>query len=106
MMKKLILALTVALSGCSTIHFVNGPQVKDTVIREQTHHLTLNGMVEISPPVDLNYNCANQEWDTVTTERTFINGFVSFFSQGIGGLSLYSPWTVRYHCRDSLGDGL
>lgn len=103
-MKKFILIFLVGLSGCSTIHFTNGPQVENTVVREQWHHFTLNDLVEISPPMNLDYNCANQEWDTVTIERSFMNGFVSVFSQPLTGVSLYSPWTIRYHCRTPLQD--
>lgn len=102
MIKKFMLVSLIALSGCSTIHFANGPQVEDTVVREQWHHNTLNDLVEISPPMNLTYNCANQEWDTVTIERSFLNGFVGFFTQAVDGLSFYSPWTIRYHCRDPL----
>ena len=101
-MKRFILLLTAGLTGCSTIHFTNGPQMEETIVREQLHHITLNDLVEISPPMNVTYNCASQEWDTVTIERTFINGFVGAFTQAFQGLSIYSPWTIRYHCRDPL----
>lgn len=103
-MKKLILLCLIGLSSCSTIHFTNGPQVENTVVREQWHHITLNELVEISPPMNLDYNCADQEWDTVTIERSFLNGFVGATLQPLSGLSLYSPWTIRYHCRPPLQD--
>ena len=68
-------------------------------MREQWHHLAINGLIEISPPMDINYNCANQQWDTVTMERTFLNGVASVTSQYF---TLYSPWAIIYECRDPI----
>ena len=103
-MKKVIVAIAVMLSGCSTLHFTNGPQVQveETVVREQWHHLTLNDLVEVSPPMDINYNCANQQWDTITIERSFLNGLIAALANPTGSVSIYSPWTIRYRCRESI----
>lgn len=101
-MKKLIFLSLIGLSGCTTIHFTNGPQVENSTIREQWHHITLNELVEVSPPMDLDYNCADHEWDSVTIERTFLNGVVGVLAQPVLGLSLYSPLTVTYRCRPPL----
>lgn len=87
------------LSACSTMHFINGPQMEDTVVREQWHHLAINGIFEISPPMNLTYNCGKQQWDTVTVERTFLNGLASLSSQY---LTVYSPWAIVYECRDPI----
>lgn len=101
-MKKYIVLLSLFATGCSTLHFTNGPQVEQTVVREQLHHITLNDLVEISPPMDINYNCANQQWDTITVERTFINGLVAALTWPSGAGTLYSPWTIRYSCREAI----
>jgi len=51
------------------MNFVNGPQMDQYVEREQWHHLALFGLIELSRPMDVSYNCANQQWDTVTVEK-------------------------------------
>ena len=102
-MKKITLLIGIfLLPACSTLHFTNGPQFDQTVVREQWHHLTLNDLVEISPPMDVTYNCATQQWDTLTIERTFLNGVAGIVSQPVTGVSFYSPWTIRYSCRESI----
>ena len=100
MKKSLVSTLSIfLLSGCSTIHFVNGPELDDTVIREEWHHTALNGLIEISPPVNISYNCDNKQWDTITIERSFLNGLASLPAQY---LSIYAPWSVYYECREKI----
>jgi len=99
MSKRLLLAICVALSGCTTMEFVNGPKMEDTRVRETWHHQGLNGLVEFSKPLDLEYNCATEQWDSVTIEKTLFNS--------IAGLSypyvtLYAPWTIVYECREPI----
>lgn len=81
------------------MHFVNGPKMDETVVREKWHHLAFNGLIEISPPLDVTYNCANQQWDTVTVKRTFLNGLASVSSPYF---SIYSPWAIIYECREPI----
>jgi len=99
-MKKLLLvSLCAWLASCSTMNFVNGPKMSDTVIRAQWHHLAIGGMIEISEPMDTIYNCANQQWDSVTVERTFLNAIAS---STWPYLAVYSPWTIVYECREPI----
>ncbi len=96
----LSLSLSLALSACSTMTFVNGPEMDETVEREQWHHLGINGMIEYSPPMNVVYNCANQQWDSVTVELSFFNAIASVSPWP--PLSLYSPWTIIYECREAI----
>ncbi len=100
-MKKLLILALLTLSACSTFHFENGPVLEDeeTVIREKWHHLAINGLIEISPPLDIKYNCDTRQWDRVTVERSFLNGLATASSQYF---SIYSPWTIVYACRESI----
>lgn len=91
--------LSVGLMGCHTLHFVNGPQMEETVVREKWHHLAINGLIEISPPFDIEYNCANQQWDTITTEKTFLNVLAGVSTEYV---SIYSPWSMVYACREPI----
>jgi len=99
MNKILALIACAFVTSCSTMNFVNGPKMSDTVIREQWHHLALNGVIEISEPMDINYNCASQQWDSLTIERTFLNHVAS---STWPYLALYSPWSIVYECRESI----
>ncbi len=98
--RLILLFLSVQLGACSTMNFVNGPEMEETVEREKWHHLGLNGVVEYSPPMNLKYNCGQQQWDTATVELSFFNGIASF-SPWVP-LSIYSPWTVIYECREPI----
>ena len=100
-MKSISILAFFFLSGCSTIHFENGPVLddEDTVIREKWHHLAINGLIEISSPLDLKYNCDTRQWDRVTVERTFLNGLATLSSQFF---SIYSPWAIVYACREPI----
>lgn len=79
--------------------FVNGPQMDQTVEREQWHHIALFGLIELSRPMDVTYNCANQQWDTITVEKSFFNG-ISDVSWPY--VSVYSPMSIIYKCRQHL----
>ena len=96
----LILASIQLIIACSSMTFVNGPKLENTVEREKWHHIGFNGTVEYSPPVDLEYNCANQQWDSATVELSFFNAIASV-SPWVP-LSLYNPWTVIYECREPI----
>ena len=98
---KLPVLMTLAgvVSACTTMEFVNGPKMDDTVVRETWHHQGLNGLLEFSKPLDVNYHCANQQWDTITIEKTVFNA-VSELSYPY--VTLYAPWTIVYECRDPI----
>ncbi len=99
MTRFLLLLFCLLPSACSTMNFVNGPKMDETVIREQWHHLGINGLIEFSKPMDVVYNCANQQWDSVTVERTFFTGLASVSSPY---LSIYTPWAIVYECRERI----
>lgn len=87
--------LCILISGCSTMHFVNGPETEDQS-RSHWHHSAIYGALEISPPYDIAESCYGKEWNKITIERTFLNSLASLSLEGI---SVYSPWSVHYSCR-------
>lgn len=91
--------LIFSLSACSSMEFVNGPKMEQTVIREQWHHLAIGGLIELSEPMDINYKCDNKQWDSITIERSIFNA-----ATGVSYpyLSLYAPWTIIYECREPI----
>ncbi|OPX55587.1 hypothetical protein SAMN02745127_01448 [Oceanospirillum multiglobuliferum] len=99
-LRLVLLVVSLPLTACSTMNFVNGPEMEDTVERETWHHLGLSGVVEYSPPLDVSYSCANQQWDTVTVELSGFNVIASY-SPWLP-LSIYSPWTIIYECREPI----
>lgn len=98
-MKLFVVCICLLMGGCSTMKFVNGPKMEETVVREQWHHLGLNGIFEFSRPMDVDYNCASQQWDTITVEQTF---FTTLASVSSPYFSLYSPWAIIYECREPI----
>jgi len=103
-----LLAIMV-LSGCSTMHFTQSTfeqQEFTTKIDSQWHNTTMNGMVEISHPVDLYKNCQGQPWQKVTVEFGFKAGLTSFavdtlmdaLIPGLSFVNMYAPWDVETHC--------
>ncbi len=94
----LILGAVVALSGCSRIHFVQYDQEDNKQEETRWHHTTLNGLVELSPPLNLSEVCRGKAWNHVTTETSFSNWAVSLFNPTIPYLVLYSPRTNRIQC--------
>ncbi|BFM08690.1 Bor/Iss family lipoprotein [Halioxenophilus aromaticivorans] len=87
--------LCILISGCSTMHFVNGPETEEKS-RSHWHHSAIYGAFEISPPYDIAESCYGKEWNKITIERTLLNSLASF---GINGVNLYTPWSVHYSCR-------
>ena len=96
---KLIFAaafVAATAGGCSTIYFHNSSNAMPD--HEEWHHDGLLGLVEFSPPVDLNERCEGRDWETVKTEKTFLNGLVSTVAGSAAG-RLYDPWEVAYACQ-------
>ena len=100
-MKRPIMPLVTAclITSCTTMEFVNGPKMEDTVIRETWHHQGLNGLIEFSKPLDLDYHCDQKQWDSVTIERTFFNSIATLSYPYV---TVYSPWTIVYECREPI----
>lgn len=104
----LFICLTMA-SGCSTIHFTQDLDDKyqnERVLPSHWHDSTLDGMVEVSPPVNLYKECQGKPWKRVTSELTFTNGVVTALVSGavtsvapvMEYINLYTPWTVETTC--------
>lgn len=90
-----IAALSLTLSACAPMNFVNGPVIGDTVKREHWHHLAGVGLIELSEPFNMDYYCDNKEWEKISVQLTVPNVLAS-------ASALYNPWTIYYECRDSI----
>jgi len=86
------------LSGCSTIEFVQHEQAGDRDSINRWHHVTLNGMVEISKPLNVQSICGKKAWTTITTEYTFYNSLPALIIPTTPLFSLYSAWTNKVKC--------
>ncbi len=96
-MKKIIAISMVLLSGCTTIHFDrNVTQEPNPTIINQWHHNALLALVEVSDPVNLEQECGEQEWSSVKTELSFINGLLSGIVNQIA--PIWYPKTVEISC--------
>ncbi|NRB37053.1 MAG: hypothetical protein HRU20_01140 [Pseudomonadales bacterium] len=97
-MKKTIALLALALSGCTSIHFDNGADLtQDTTPIEQWHHGWALDLYEGSEPVNIQQECHGQEWTTVKTELTFLNGFSSTVANLLA--PIWYPKTVTISCQ-------
>lgn len=109
-MKKLIcLSLLILNTACSTMHFTqNNSQnrIQSDQVISKWHNTTLNGMVEISHPVNLYKECNNQPWQRVTVELGAKEGAASIITDslvdavipGMSLVNLYTPWHVQIQC--------
>ncbi|WP_430460335.1 hypothetical protein ACQUQU_14070 [Thalassolituus sp. LLYu03] len=97
------------LGGCSTIHFTHdlpaNREVANT-LPSRWHDTAMDGMIEISPPLNLYQECLGKPWQKVTVEYTFNNGLVTSIA-GVAAESViplfywinpYMPWTVETTC--------
>lgn len=107
--KVIYVFVILMITGCSTMHFTQSTTKRsNTKIKSysQWHDTTLNGMVEISYPVNLYENCKGQPWKRVTVEFGFKAGLTTFavdtiMNAIVPGLSLvnvYAPWDVESQC--------
>ncbi len=95
----LVLGLaSLVLSGCSTIQFVQHEQAAQSDTINRWHHSTLNGMVEISKPLNVQKICENKAWTTITTEFTFYNALPVILVPTTPLVSFYSAWTNKVGC--------
>lgn len=74
-----LLMATLLTSACSTIVFDNGPQVDTTQspLRERHHIGGIAQLVEFSPPKNLAKICAGNNWRSITTEQSFLDGLLA-----------------------------
>lgn len=94
----LLIALGSSLIACSTVNFVQIEQEGKQVERSKWHHIVLNGMVEVSPPLDVRKVCGDKAWNRITTEFTFYNWLATAATPSIPYLSPYTPWTNTIEC--------
>ncbi|UXD86316.1 hypothetical protein [Thalassolituus hydrocarboniclasticus] len=101
------------LSACSTIHFsheLSSSRQPAPPLPVKWHDTTIDGMIEISPPVNLYRECKGKPWSKVTVEYSFSNGLVTALVGGtlasvapvFDWVSLYSPWSVETRCSQPL----
>ena len=91
----LAIALTLVLSGCTTMHFDNGNMAKSGAT-QKWHHNFAFALYEASAPVALDNECSNKNWASVKTELTFINGLASGAVNVLG--PIWYPKTVDVSC--------
>jgi Bor protein len=90
------------IAGCSTVTFVQYEQPGEHKAVNRWHHATINGMVEISRPLDVRTICDKRAWTKITTEHTFYNWLAVLISPKMGPIKLYSAWTNKVQCHEPL----
>mgnify|MGYP000016418147 CR=1 FL=1 len=96
-MKKLLIIAVILLSGCTTIHFDRNANLDLNAAKtEKWHHNAVLALVEVSDPVNLAQECGDQQWSSVKTELTFVNGLVSGIVNFIA--PIWYPKTVEISC--------
>ena len=102
---KLSLILACAtLAACNTVTFVQYEQPGEHKTTNRWHHATLNGMVELSSPLDVSNICRDKAWTNITTEFTFYNFVISTLVPPVPYVSIYSSWTNAVQCFESPAD--
>ncbi|WP_299974276.1 hypothetical protein [uncultured Pseudoteredinibacter sp.] len=94
----LLLAAGTLLSGCSRINFVQYEQEGNTQEESRWHHTTMNGLIELSAPLNLSEVCRGKAWNYVSTETSFSNWAVSLLNPAVPYVVLYSPRINRVQC--------
>ncbi len=97
-----IIFISCFMCACSTMNFVNGPTLGDTVKREQWHHLAAASLIELSQPFNASYYCDNKQWEKLSVQLTPPNVFATSAFAPIS--FVYNPWTIEYECRDSIDE--
>ncbi|HMJ12713.1 MAG TPA: hypothetical protein VK524_14930 [Polyangiaceae bacterium] len=90
----LLVATTVALSGCYSTTIRSGKAAGETPMEsdDRWHSGFVGGTQEASGPYDLEKICPNG-WSEIETKTSFANGFVDIVTAGI-----YNPQTVKVTC--------
>ena len=96
--KRFLLLLCCSIGGCNSLTFVQNEESRPQPQSRHWHHATLNGMVEISPPLNLEQVCSGTSWNKITTEHSFYNALSELILPRFTGLSLYSSWTTEVEC--------
>lgn len=97
-MKKFLLAmvLSMILTGCHTMHFTQNGQIGSYTEEktEKYHHQLIYELIELSQPVDVNEYCSDNNWQSVKTERSFVNGLI-----GMLGGAIYQQTSAAVACK-------
>lgn len=91
--KILSLVSVALLTGCSVMHFQNGPVKPEGRTVEKWHHSLAYKLYELSPPLDMSTLCADKSWSVVTTKETVVTGIA-----GMVGGAIWNPQMVEYTC--------
>jgi len=101
MQNKIIFLVTtlLILSGCTRIHFDNGEQVSNEhqVQKKQWHHNAAFSLYEGSEPINLNKICNGDNWSSVETQVSFVNGLAGSAINQLG--PIWYPKTVITECK-------
>lgn len=90
--------------GCSTIHFVQYEQAGEQTPDSYWHHTLLNGMIEISKPLNLQQVCGDTVWTKLTVERSFWNILIGLPIPSTDFVVPYVAWTNRVYCFQAASD--
>lgn len=91
--------LSCLCGACSSITFEQYHQENNTHEARKWHHTILNGVVEVSPPLNLKEICKDTTWNKVTTVYTPTNWLVATLNPfKIPFLIPYTPWTNSVQC--------
>jgi hypothetical protein len=99
MKAQIVIAAIILVSGCTKIHFDQSePVVPDPGdSQSKWHHNMALSLVEVSPAVDLEAKCGANRWESVKTEKSFLNGLVT----AIPYVSwIWTPKTVTVQCKE------
>mgnify|MGYP007086204385 CR=1 FL=1 len=107
--KIVFLLIAFLLTGCGTVKFTqNLPDgySAGSSSHEKWHDTTIDGMVEISEPVNLYQECRGKPWAEIEIEYTFSNSMVaiasssvlSFVVPALSFVSPYTPWAYEIRC--------
>lgn len=90
----ILLAMSSLTTSCYTTTIASGKPVSPATVAfdARWHHGIFWGMAELSPPYDLSQVCPHG-WAEITTEKSFLNGVLSWFTDG-----LYESQSVSIRC--------
>ena len=95
-LRSLVLAglLAVGLGGCYTTRIHTGMQgtTPSLMATDRWHHAIVNGLAELSDPVDLEGVCPGG-WSAINEQVSFVNGLATVVTWGI-----YTPRTYTVTC--------
>ncbi|WP_157729705.1 hypothetical protein [Bacterioplanes sanyensis] len=103
------MSILLVTSGCGTMVFhqdLPDNYRPGNYESEKWHDTTIDGMVEISEPVNLYQECRGKPWANIEIEYTFTNGLVAFAGNSVltwavpalSFISPYTPWAYQVQC--------